>query len=59
MGVRGFGLVLTACMLILRFSKKYYLKNKSKYSIEQQNMLEVLFGAAEWISAHLKNIVSL
>lgn len=58
MNVRGFGLVLAACALILRYSRKYYTKHKGNYTVEQQNMLEVLFGAASWIVDNLKAVVN-
>ena len=54
MYVRGFGLVLAACALILKFSYKFYLQKKNEFSAPQQAALEALFDAA----ATIQNILT-
>ena len=47
----GLGIIYIACQEILRFSAKYYDKNKGSYTSEEQAKLETLMNAATALMA--------
>jgi hypothetical protein len=47
----GFGLILEACKLILRFAGKYYMTHKSSYLPAEQTVIENLIASANALVA--------